>query len=83
MALDLSQVAVHFGDHGHRLKFGHFGYHFWIPLPQSLSNESGFPPELRAIRKMFAHEKLEVYRKALRFVAAISSFVTLWDKKHA
>jgi four helix bundle protein len=32
---------------------------------------------------MFAHEKLEVYRKALRFVAAASSFVVQWDKRHA
>ncbi len=32
---------------------------------------------------MFAHEKLEVYRKALGFVAAASGFVAQWDKKHA
>ncbi len=32
---------------------------------------------------MFAHDKLDVYKKALQFVAAASGFVAQWDKKHA
>ena len=32
---------------------------------------------------MFAHDQLNVYRKALQFVAAASGFVAQWDRKHA
>jgi four helix bundle protein len=32
---------------------------------------------------MFAHEKLQVYAKALNFNAALGGFITRWDKRHA
>src|SRR5258707_1810784 len=32
---------------------------------------------------MFAHEKLQVYGKALAFVATASTFSATWNKKHA
>ena len=32
---------------------------------------------------MFAHEKLHVYGRALAFVAALSAFSAVWNKKHA
>ncbi len=32
---------------------------------------------------MFAHEKLQVYRRALDFAAQAASWTNNWDKKHA
>jgi len=32
---------------------------------------------------MFAHEKLQVYSKALSFTANVMTLVSVWDKKHA
>ena len=32
---------------------------------------------------MFAHEKLQVYGKALDFAAKTAAWTSTWDKKHA
>ena len=55
--------------------------HFSLRFPDTLSHTLSELPEFQA-KQMFAHEKLQVYGKALDFAAKATAWTSTWDKKH-